>query len=152
MFIKRYSRNCRCTWQNCAEAETGLSISNANQNKVLQLPRSCWKRSWAMATQQSSSPASVQGRWTFSLHHPALPEPAGHGGQWHDPDRSERPIWEPCTGLTKPHWEPGKQRDNVFFRFKFTDFQNVLHRQLVLHAATWYCSHHSWDSKLFHQQ
>lgn len=75
-------------------------------------PWFCCKGSSATATRQSSSPASVQGRWTFSWRHRALPKPAGHGVQWHHPDPSEPPTSKLCRGPTKPHWEPGEERHN----------------------------------------
>lgn len=73
-------------------------------------PWFCWKGSSATAAWQSSSPASVQGRWTFAWRRRALPKPAGHGVQWRRPDPSEPPTSKPCRGPTEPHWEPGEEK------------------------------------------
>lgn len=75
-------------------------------------PRFCCEGSSATATRQSSSPASAQGRWTFSWRHRALPKPAGHGAQWRHPDPSEPPTSELGRGPTKPHRGPGEERHN----------------------------------------
>lgn len=61
-----------------------------------------------MAGQQSSSPASAQGRWTSSLRRQAPPEPAGHGALQRHPGLSEPPTSELGTGPTKHHREPGE--------------------------------------------
>lgn len=55
------------------------------------------------AGQQSSSPASAQGRRTSSLHQKAPPEPAGHGALQRHPGLSEPPTLGLGTGPTKRH-------------------------------------------------
>ena len=88
-----------------------------------------------MAGQQSSFPASAQGRWTSSSHHQAPPEPAGHGALQLHRGLSEQPTSELGTGPTKHHREPGEVIGESGERWRLHFWNNTLVCMMDVHKS-----------------